>query len=76
MTYVQKARLKLDTMRGGSTETVLEAQKAKVQTQIDIINQMTPCEVDRPALIGYRERERISQVSSPAAEPRMRTPEG
>ena len=65
MTYVQKARLKLDTMRGGSTETVLEAQKAKVQTQIDIINQMTPCEVDRPALIGYRERERISQVARP-----------
>ena len=76
MTYITKARLKLDTMRGGSTETMIEAQKAKVQAQIDIINQMTPCEVDRPALIGYRERERISQVSSPAAEPRMRTPEG
>jgi signal recognition particle GTPase len=62
MTYITKARLKLDTMRGGSTETMIEAQKAKVQTQIDIINQMTPCEVDRPALIGYRERERISQA--------------
>ena len=76
MTYITKARLKLDTMRGGSTESMIETQKAKVQAQIDIINQMTPCEVDRPALIGYRERERISQVSSPAAEPRMRTPEG
>ena len=76
MTYVMKARLKLDTMRGGSSESMIETQKAKVQAQIDIINQMTPCEVDRPALIGYRERERISQVSSPAAEPRMRTPEG
>ena len=76
MTYVMKARLKLDTMRGGSSESMIETQKAKVQAQIDIINQMTPCEVDRPALIGYRERERISQVSSPAAEPRMRTLEG
>ena len=76
MTYITKAQLKLDTMRGGSTESMIETQKAKVQAQIDIINQMTPCEVDRPALIGYRERERISQVSSPAAEPRMRTPEG
>ena len=76
MTYITKARLKLDTMRGGSTESMIETQKAKVQAQIDIINQMTPCEVDRPALIGYRERERISQVSSPAAEPPMRTPEG
>ena len=62
MTYIQKARLKLDTMRGGSTEEMIESQKAKVQTHIDIINQMTPCEVDRPALIGYRERERISQA--------------
>ena len=65
MTYYQKARLKLDTMRGGSTEEMIESQKAKVQTHIDIINQMTPCEVDRPALIGYRERERISQVARP-----------
>ena len=62
MSYFNKARLKLDTMRGGSTETMIEGQVAKVQTQIDIINQMTPCEVDRPALIGYLERERITQA--------------
>merc|ERR1740117_1580454 len=60
MTYLNKARLKLDTIRGGQTETVIDGQVAKVQTQIDIINQMTPCEVDRPALIGYLERERIT----------------
>ena len=65
MTYIRKARLKIDTMRGGSSEEMIESQKAKVQTHIDIINQMTPCEVDRPALIGYRERERISQVARP-----------
>jgi hypothetical protein len=62
MTFLTKARLKLDTVRGGSHEKMLEVQKEKIKTQIKIINQMTPCEVDRPALIGYREHERIAQA--------------
>jgi hypothetical protein len=71
MSYFNKARLKLDTMRGGSTETMIEGQVAKVQTQIDIINQMTPCEVDRPALIGYLERERITQALGLGSDKRI-----
>jgi len=62
MSYLNKARLKLDTMRAGTTEKMIDGQVEKVQTQIDIINQMTPAEVDRPALIGYLERERITQA--------------
>ena len=71
MSYLNKARLKLDTMRGGSTETMIDGQVAKVQTQIDIINQMTPCEVDRPALIGYLERERITQALGLGSDKRI-----
>merc|ERR1712128_327909 len=56
---------------GGSTETMIEGQVAKVQTQIDIINQMTPCEVDRPALIGYLERERITQALGLSSDKRI-----
>ena len=69
MTYLNKARLQLDTMRGGSTAKMIEGQKETIQRQINIIGQMTPCEVDRPALVGYLERERIEKVCQPAAGP-------
>ena len=78
MTYITKARLKMDTMRGGSTETMLEAQKAKVQAQIDIINQMTPCDRNhraRPPIRPWPGRSRWICASGYGA-PRHRIPNG
>ena len=62
MTWLMRRRLNLDTLRGGQNEKMLEAQKEKVRQQIAVVKQMTACEVDRPALVQYRERERIAKA--------------
>tara|TARA_B110001452_G_scaffold225094_1_gene198938 strand:+ start:67 stop:876 length:810 start_codon:yes stop_codon:yes gene_type:complete len=60
--YVNKARLKMDTLRGGGTEQMLENVKARTQEQLAVVEAMTPSERSRPGLIGYEERERIVQA--------------
>lgn len=60
--YVTKAKLKMDTLRGGNTEQMLETVKVRTEEQLAVVEAMTPSERSRPGLIGYEERERIVQA--------------